>query len=413
VSDYSYDVLIVGGAIMGSSVAMALAERSPSLSVAVVDPDLEGGLSSTLKNAGGVRAMWRNRSNVSLCSFSIDYYRSVADEVQYRELGYFWLHGERTLREVEAGMGLYAEYGLGVEIHPPGDVARILPFVDSLDGVVGMSVTRKAGLIDHYSLREHYRRRAREAGVRFFDRTVARAVEMLGGRVRAVSAVVLEGENAGREAGRYLLDGTLPDSARKVCFGCRVLVNATGAWSPRVSALYGFDDRHVKPRRRQMVVLDCPALDLSRWGMIIDTSDVYFHQDGPYIVAGYSNMDEPYGYNMDYTFGGAEPESPFVRYIWAPLWKRISRFESVKVVRGWAGLYGETPDRSGYLGWVPGTKNVYESVAHTGRGVMISYAAGQALADLIVDGSLRPELGWAAALARSRPSGPQIEELHL
>ncbi|MGH7902482.1 MAG: FAD-dependent oxidoreductase, partial [Thermodesulfobacteriota bacterium] len=108
-----------------------------------------------------------------------------------------------------------------------------------------------------------------------------------------------------------------------------------------------------------------------------------------------------------------EEKSLFVKYIWSPLWQRSSKFERLKIIRGWAGLYAETPDRSGYLGRVPGLKNVYECVAHTGRGLMISYGAGKALSDLILDSSFREELRHARDLSRERPSGELYEELHL
>lgn len=162
-----------------------------------------------------------------------------------------------------------------------------------------------------------------------------------------------------------------------------------------------------------MVVLSCPDVDLSRYGMLIDTSDIYFHQEAANILAGYSNMDEPYGYNFEFSFGGMSEESPFAKHIWRPLWKRISGFEKVKFVRGWAGMYAETPDRSGYLGKVPGLDNVYECEAHTGRGLMISYGAGTALADLFVDGRFREELKHSEDLSRERKSGPLYEDLHL
>ena len=81
-----------------------------------------------------------------------------------------------------------------------------------------------------------------------------------------------------------------------------------------------------------MVVMKSQDVDLSSYGMVIDTSDIYFHQDSESILAGYSNMDEPYGYNFDFSFGGMDEESQFVKYIWEPLSKRISRFEKVKLL---------------------------------------------------------------------------------
>jgi sarcosine oxidase subunit beta len=421
-SDRTFDFLFIGAGILGSAGAYALSkklgERGMKAAIGVIDIDMEGGLSSTLKNAGGVRATWRSRANIELCRYSIDFYESIADLIQFRELGYFWMHGGRSWQEINENHPLYVEYGLPVELYSPEDVPSILPFVDNLEGIEGLSVSRKAGLIDHYSLREFYRSEARKNEVRFFDRRYAAGVSVEGGIVKAVTAYDLSGLNRNRNAvdekvKTILEDDSVDHGLPRIELKCGTLVNTAGAWAPRVSALYGFNDEGVKPRRRQMVVLNCPDVDLSPYGMLIDTSDIYFHQEGENILAGYSNMDEPYGYNFDFSFGGMTEESPFVRHIWQPLWKRISGFERVKFIRGWAGMYAETPDRSGYLGRVPGLENVYECEAHTGRGLMISYGAATALADLLVDGKFRPELAHAEDLSRERKSGPLFEGLHL
>ncbi len=167
-SDYSFDFLFIGGGILGSSGAMALSkrfeQRGERARIAVIDVDLEGEHSSTLKNAGGVRATWRNRANIELSMYSIDFYETIRDEIQFRELGYFWMHDEESWREVKKNYPLYGEYGLLVELYSTGAVPRFLPFVDHLEGIAGLSISRKAGLIDHYSLREYYRREARKMG---------------------------------------------------------------------------------------------------------------------------------------------------------------------------------------------------------------------------------------------------------
>jgi glycine/D-amino acid oxidase-like deaminating enzyme len=420
--DYNFDFLFIGGGILGSSGAMAiskrLAERGESARIAVIDVDLEGEYSSTLKNAGGVRATWRNRANIELCKYSIDFYEAIRDEIQFRELGYFWMHDEESWKEVKKNHPLYIEYGLSVELHPSESIPQFLPFVDNLGGIAGLSISRKAGLIDHYSLREYYRREARKNGVVFFDGWYVKRVAVEYGRATEVIANKIErpgedAENKSETIKAYLVNREIELPKEEISFGCGVLINTAGAWAPRISKLYGFSDEQIKPRRRQMVVIRCPEVDLSHYGMIIDTSNVYFHKDAENILAGYSNMDESYGYNFEFNFGGMGEESLFIKYIWLPLYNRISRFERVKFLRGWAGLYAETPDRSGYLGRVPGFENVYECAAHTGRGLMISYGAGDALSDLILDGRFREELSHARDLSRERPSGELFEELHL
>jgi len=254
--------------------------------------------------------------------------------------------------------------------------------------------------------------------VQFFDRIYVNEMALEYSKVTEVMAYDLkkainEGVDDSELIKKSLVEGFIGSPKDIVGFKCGVLINTAGAWASVISGLYGLNDQLIKPRRRQMVVINCPGLDLSEYGMIIDTSDIYFHREGENILAGYSNMDEPYGFNFEFSFGGMDEESTFVKYIWPPLWNRISKFEKVKLLRGWAGIYAETPDRSGYLGKIRGLSNVYECVAHTGRGLMISYGAAVALSDLILDSKFRKELRHAEDLERERPSGDLFEELHL
>lgn len=418
----SFDFLFTGAGILGSSAAYALSmeleRRGERASIGVIDLDLEGEHSSTLKNAGGVRATWRNRANIELCKYSIDFYETISEVIQFREFGYYWMHDSDSWKEVNENHPLYVEYGLPVELYKPEDLKRIIPLVTNTEGIAGLSISRKAGLIDHYSLREYYRGSAKARGVKFISGFFINGVKVEGGRAAAVTAYdlggLVKGQGGYGDAAREILTKGAPDKDLPVAeFKCGTLINTAGAWAPVVSRLYGFEDDSIKPRRRQMVVIDAPDVDLSEYGMVIDTSDVYFHQEGTGILAGYSNMDEPAGYNFDFSFGGMSEESRFVKYIWEPLYSRMNGFEKVRLVRGWAGIYAETPDRSGYLGRVPGYGNIYECAGHTGRGLMISYGAGVALTDIILDGKPRRELKHAADLSRERKAGPLYEGLHL
>ncbi|HLE24347.1 MAG TPA: FAD-dependent oxidoreductase, partial [Thermodesulfobacteriota bacterium] len=287
-ADYNFDFLFIGGGILGSSGAMALSkrleERGENARIAVIDVDLEGEHSSTLKNAGGVRATWKNRANVELCKYSIDFYETIREEIQFRELGYFWMHDEVWWQEIKKNHPLYKEYGLSVELYPKESVPEFLPFVDNLDGIAGLSISRNAGLLDHYSLREYYRREAKKRGVIFFDRLFVKKITIENSRVTEVIANRLGTlddniEEKSELIKTCLLNGEIGYTSELASFKCGVLINTAGAWSPRISKLYGFNDEKIKPRRRQMVVIRCAEVDLSSFGLIIDTSHVYFHKD--------------------------------------------------------------------------------------------------------------------------------------
>jgi sarcosine oxidase subunit beta len=167
--------------------------------------------------------------------------------------------------------------------------------------------------------------------------------------------------------------------------------------------------------RRQICLVDVHADDLAEGialgdqGMIVDTSNVYFHPEGPHVLAGYSIPDEPPGFDFDY-----DGEEFFEREIWPRLAHRCSSFERCGHVRGWAGLYAVTPDRSGIAGAVDGFANLFEAHSFTGRGVMQSYAVGQALAGSICGREFPAfDLG---PLTRRRFDDPDrwvTEELHI
>ena len=151
-------------------------------------------------------------------------------------------------------------------------------------------------------------------------------------------------------------------------------------------------------------------IDLSAYGMIVDASNVYFHPEGPYILAGYSPPADPSGYDFSY-----DGELFFEEQIWPRLAHRSSVFERCGHVRGWAGLYAVTPDCSGIVGRVPGFSNLIEAHSFTGRGVMQSWAVGRGIAELVLDGGYRTlDLG---PLDRSRFDGGTErwlpEDLHI
>jgi sarcosine oxidase subunit beta len=127
------------------------------------------------------------------------------------------------------------------------------------------------------------------------------------------------------------------------------------------------------------------------------------------VLAGFSIPDEAPGFDFSY-----DGEPFFEDQIWQRLAHRASSFERCGHVRGWAGLYAVTPDRSGIAGRIDSFENLYEAHSFTGRGVMQSFGVGSAMAALIDTGLF--ESCDLSALTRNRfedPSRWVREELHI
>ena len=399
-----YDVVLIGGGIIGSSAAMALARRG--LRVAVADIDLSGRLSSSEKNAGGVRATWWQPVNIRLCRDSIGYYESIRDQIGFRQKGYLWLYDADTWPRACAHLELQRSLGHPIEALTPAEVNRRVPEIDKLDGVAGATFSPKDGLINPNLLKEHYRDRSRADGAEYLDRVYVHAAAAESDEVRLQC---WQSDEALSDAAlvRMMTEDGPGEAASGRLFELRANAVAvtTGAWSDNALRLFGLSS-HSEPIRRQICLIDNRETNFAAYGMIVDTSGVYFHNEGAHILAGFSPPDTPPGHHFGY-----DGEPFFMNEIWPRMYARMSCCERLKHVGGWAGLYEVSPDRSAILGRA--APRIYEAHSFSGRGVMQSYGAGQALAELIVDGAYRDF--DATALSRDRfVSGALApEELHI
>jgi glycine/D-amino acid oxidase-like deaminating enzyme len=399
-----YDVILIGGGIIGSSAAMGLAERG--LKVAVADIDLSGRLSSSEKNAGGVRATWWQRVNIELCRQSIKYYAKIGAEVGFRPRGYLWLYDEATWPKACEHLELQRSLGHTIETLSATQVNERVPEIDRLDGIAGATFSPEDGLINPNLLKEHYRANARMHGAEFLDRAYVHAAQAGGDGVRLqcwhADAALSEAALA-----RLMTEDGPGEAARGHTFELIAdnVAITTGAWSDNALTLFKLEN-FSHAIRRQICVIDNRAANFAAYGMMVDTSGVYFHNEGTHILAGYSPPDTAPGHHFDY-----DGEAFFVDEIWPRMYARMTCCERMRHVTGWAGLYEVSPDRSAIIGRA--APRVFEAHSFSGRGVMQSYGAGQALADLIVHGEYRQF--DARALTRNRFASGELvwEELHI
>ncbi len=381
------DVLIIGAGVIGSSVAMHLAQLGMT-KIRVIDFDLEGSLSSSELNAGGVRATWVQPVNIEMSKMSIEYFAQKSKHVGYRACGYLWLYTKERMNAALQARDRQIQSGWPVEVWDRSELQRKVPFLDKTEDIGCSLFAPRDGLINPNLLKNHFRSEARALGVVFDDRTSLQKViypEQSGHLIQAVThrfeSSLSDETKLDFAADRFKWDG----QGGQVEYHADCIINCAGPWATRVAKILGYESP-AYPMRRQVCLFDCRGLDLTPYGMIVDTSGVYFHPEADHVLAGFANTSEPRG--VSYSYDG---ESFLTESIWPALFERSTYFEKLKHLSGWAGLYDVSPDECAIIGQVDyggiqAKQMVFEAHSFSGHGVMHSYSAGLALAEKIVKG---------------------------
>jgi FAD-dependent oxidoreductase domain-containing protein 1 len=363
-ADESYDVVIVGGAIMGSAIAYFLT-RTPAFngSVCVIERDPAYLRASTALSLAGLRQQFSTPENIRMCLFSRDFMRTVAQrfgadaDVSFRENGYLLLATEAGIPIATENQRRQATEGADIALMGPTDLARRFPWLRTVDLACGTFGRSGEGWVDAHALLNLFRRAARGGGVTYLKDEVV-AMHRTGARVDAVE----------------LSDG------RRI--GVGVVVNAGGPQAGDIARLAGCH-LPVEPRKRSVFVVACrtpiPAMPL-----LVDPSGVYVRPEGEVFLTGVSPDadDDPHA-GDDFEVDHALFEST----IWPALAHRIPAMESLKLVRGWAGHYDYNMlDQNAVIGWHDEVRNFMFCNGFSGHGLQQSPAAGRAVAELIAHG---------------------------
>ena len=372
------DVVIVGGGVIGASIAYHLTARG-ARNVLVLERGTLGA-GSTGKNAGGIRQQFSSEVNVRLSQRSVPRFERFADEfgidIQFQQVGYLFLITERRdVAPFEASLALQQRLGVPALRVDRDAIRAIFPELVTDDVVFG-TFCAKDGHADPSSILSGFVSRARAGGARFREQSAVTGVEVDGGRVRAVR--VGGGER-------------IP---------CGTLVDAAGAWAPSLAAMAGID-LPIRPLRRHIFVTDPIALDHPIPLTIEFATSLYLHRESAGILLGMADpRDGPaYDETVNWEFLPTVVERALARL---PLLGRAS------VRSGWAGLYEDTPDRHPILGCVDGVDGFVVAAGFSGHGLMHSPAAGELIAELITEG--RTSLDIAPLSFRRFAAGQQVRE---
>ncbi|KAL2092685.1 hypothetical protein ACEWY4_012483 [Coilia grayii] len=398
------DVLIIGGGVVGWSIAYWLKRKTgprKALRVLVVEKDPTYSQSSTVLSAGGIRQQFSLTENIQLSLASADFLKNINEhlsvlnedpvDLQFNHSGYLFLASEKGAHIMEANYETQRHVGAKVKLLSPAQLKDMFPWINT-DGVALASYgLENEGWFDPWTLLSALRRKALSMGV-----------EQCLGEVTGFRYGVHSVEN--RELGRLQIRGIthtniqMPNSIEVQPVESTVVINAAGANSGKVAKMVGIglgpDDMisgisiPVEPRKRYIYVVHCPDGPGMDTPFLIDYSGVYFRREGlgANYITGVSpeETEEPDITNLDVD------HEFFKDKIWPELAYRVPAFESLKVTSAWAGFYDyNTFDQNGLLGIHPLVRNMYFATGFSGHGLQQSPAVGRAVAELILDGGYK------------------------
>jgi glycine/D-amino acid oxidase-like deaminating enzyme len=362
-----FDVVIAGGAVIGSSIACHLADH-PGFSgrILVVDRDLTYARAASSLSLSSIRQQFSSAINIRVGLYGVSFLRRAREllavdgegpDLPLVENGYLYLASAAGAPILADNHRTQIAEGADIVWLDPGALTAQFPFLNP-DGVAAAAWGRSGeGWFDGYSLMQAFRRKARALGVVYRESEVV-GIERDGGRVAAVR---------------------LADGER---IACGAFVDAAGAaGAARLAALMGFA---IPVHARKRCVFQFSARQrIARCPLIIDLSGAYVRSEGDSYLCGISppESEDPDSEDFDVVW------SQFEETIWPALALRIPAFEEIRPGRAWAGHYDlNTFDHNAIVGRAPGLDNAYLAAGFSGHGMQQSPAVGRGLAELIVEG---------------------------
>jgi glycine/D-amino acid oxidase-like deaminating enzyme len=364
----AYDVVIVGGAVIGSATAFFLG-TNPDFegSVLVIEKDWTYARSATALSSSSIRHQFSNAINVQVSQFGTEFIRNFkahvavdddTPEIGFHENGYLFLAGdERGKKVLEQNHATQSACGAEISLLDPEVLSRRFPWLNTDGLVLGSYGERGEGWFDSSALMQGFRKKARSLGAEYIEDQVI-SINRHGDRI--VSVKMKSGQT----------------------IACGFLVNTSGTNGRKIARMAGLDIP-VEPRRRSLFVVDCRDPLPGKVGLTIDPTGVFFRPEGKFYLMGTYPKHDPEVDPDDF----AVMHDEFEEEIWPVLAGRVPAFEAIKVVNSWAGHYDYcTLDHNVILGPHTDVKNFLFANGFSGHGLQQSPAMGRGLSELITYG---------------------------
>jgi sarcosine oxidase subunit beta len=348
------EVVIVGGGVMGASAAFHLAEAGVTDVLLLEADQLSCG--STSKSAGGVRLQFSDEINIALALRSMDAFERFAErpgaEIGLRQVGYlFLLTDPADVTVFEQNTALQNAMGVPSRMISAAEAGQ-LSTLANVDDVLAASVCMRDGHATPDAVVLGYATAARNMGVRVSTQCPVTGIEVDGGDITAV----------------HTARGTIATST---------VICAAGAWSPQIAAMVGVD-LPVKPVARPIWYTEPMPSRPDRVPMTIDfTTGFYFHTEGPGLLFGMADPDQPAGFD-------APMRADWLEIVGDVVAHRAPALLDVGIAGGWHGFYETTPDHNALIGEAAHVSRFIYATGFSGHGFLLGPAVGEVLRDLVL-----------------------------
>ena len=356
------DVIIIGGGVIGSSTAYHLMSRDPQLNLAVIEPDPTYTQASSSLSLANVRIQFSLKENIQISQYTLDVLHDF-DEVMavddnkpnigYRSEGNLFIIDESGQEPAGKAFELQKQMKGSVDWWSPDEIKQRYPLYE-IGNYKGGTFGSQDGHLDAYAFLRGFRIKAEHLGAAYIK---DEATEII--------------TDSGRVTGVQLASGNRMTSDR--------VVNCAGAWAAKVSQTAGVK-LPIDPVKRQVFALDPAQKPESPLPLTFLPSGLYFRTEtGNLIVCGKSMTNDAIGF--DFTWD----ENRFMEILWPDLAEFVPAFDTLKLVRGWAGLYAVNRlDGNAILGEWPELKGFYLANGFSGHGLQHAPGVGRYISELIL-----------------------------
>jgi len=362
----TYDVIIIGGGVMGCATAYYLLKNDPRLHVAILEMDPTYEKASTSLSDGNTRVQFNIKENIQMSQYGLEVLKTFAEEMEvegvrpdpaFRQQGNLFVLDEASRDEGYDGWVLQSSLEGIVYWLTPEDVQREYPLYSLKDCVAG-TLGVQDGTMSPLAVLLGYKKKAISLGAEFIQAEVTKILK-----------------NGNQVIGVRLASGEVLNS--------NVVMNAAGAWAPKVAKTAGVD-LPIAPTKRQVTVIETNArLDKVLPLLFLPSGLYIIHEGAGMFTIGKSFPTDHVGYD-DFTW----ERKTFENAIWPELVEYIPEFDRLKILRGWAGLYEvNTLDGNAILGEWPELKGFFMAGGFSGHGFQQCHAVGRYIAELILGNS--------------------------